>query len=128
MLHRAHRVVTIRKSRPSGKRKSKPSHDTLENPQNTHNRPPQNPGKKKRIRGSNKRRSNPAIKEKPRARLFGGRRVLGNSLGTLRNGVLGKLTGEDQTNGGLNLSGRDGGLLVVSSQLGGLSGNALEDV
>lgn len=29
---------------------------------------------------------------------------------------------------GLDLSGRDGGLLVVGSKLGGLSGNALEDV
>jgi len=42
--------------------------------------------------------------------------------------VLGQLTGEDETNGSLDLSGGDGGLLVVSSQLGGLSGNALEDV
>jgi hypothetical protein len=42
--------------------------------------------------------------------------------------VLGQLTGEDQADGSLDLSGRDGGLLVVSSQLGGLSGNALEDV
>lgn len=29
---------------------------------------------------------------------------------------------------GLNLSGRDGGLLVVGSQLAGLGGNTLEDV
>jgi hypothetical protein len=28
--------------------------------------------------------------------LFGGGRVLGNSLGTFRNGVLGQFTGEDQ--------------------------------
>lgn len=46
MLHHAHRVVTIRKSRPSGKRKLIPSHDTLENPQNTHNRTAsESPGK-----------------------------------------------------------------------------------
>ena len=54
--------------------------------------------------------------------------VLGNSLGGLRNGVLGKLSGEDQTNGGLDFLGGDGGALVVSGQLARLSGNALEDV
>jgi hypothetical protein len=42
--------------------------------------------------------------------------------------VLSQFTGEDQADGGLDLSGGDGGLLVVGSQLGGLSGNALEDV
>jgi hypothetical protein len=42
--------------------------------------------------------------------------------------VLGKLTGEDQTNGGLNFPRGDGGLLVVGSKLGGLSGDTLEDV
>lgn len=82
-------------------------------------------------------------------RLFGGGRVLGDSLGTLRNGVLGQLTGQDQTNTvrwpsqsmlitinvrtrrnsrGLDLPRRDGGLLVVGSQLAGLSGDTLEDV
>ena len=61
-------------------------------------------------------------------RLLGGRGVLGDGLGALRDGVLGKLTGEDETDGGLNLAGRDGGLLVVSGKLGGLSCDALEDV
>jgi hypothetical protein len=42
--------------------------------------------------------------------------------------VLGQLTGEDETDGGLDLPGRDGRLLVVSSQLGGLSSDTLEDV
>lgn len=42
--------------------------------------------------------------------------------------MLGQLTGEDETDGGLNLSGGDGGLLVVGSELGGLGGNTLEDV
>lgn len=60
--------------------------------------------------------------------LFRRGRVLGDGLGTLRDGVLGKLTGEDEADGGLNLSGRDGGLLVVSSQLGGLGSDTLEDV
>ena len=68
------------------------------------------------------------MREKEEEGLFGGRRVLGNSLGTLRNGVLGKFTGEDQPHGGLDLSRRDGGLLVVSGKLGGLSGDTLKDV
>lgn len=42
--------------------------------------------------------------------------------------MLGKLTGEDETHRSLDLPGGDGGLLVVGGQLGGLSGNALEDV
>ena len=42
--------------------------------------------------------------------------------------MLGQLTGEDEADRGLDLSGRDGGLLVVGGELGGLSGNALEDV
>lgn len=60
--------------------------------------------------------------------LLGGRRVLGDSLGAFRDGVLGKLTREDQPHGSLDLAGGDGGLLVVGSELGGLSGDALEDV
>jgi len=42
--------------------------------------------------------------------------------------VLSKLTREDKANGGLDLAGRDGGLLVVCSELGGLGCDALEDV
>lgn len=42
--------------------------------------------------------------------------------------MLGKLTGEDQADRGLDLSGRDGGLLVVGSQLGSLRSDALEDI
>ena len=42
--------------------------------------------------------------------------------------MLGKLTREDETNRGLDLSGRDGGLLVVGGKLGGLGCDALEDV
>ena len=63
-----------------------------------------------------------------RRRLFGRRGVLGDGLGALRHGVLGKLTGKDEADGGLDLTGRDGGLLVVGSELGGLGGDALEDV
>lgn len=61
-------------------------------------------------------------------RLFSRRRVLGNGLGALRHGVLGQLTGQDQPHRGLDLPGRDGGLLVVGSELGGLGRNTLEDV
>jgi len=42
--------------------------------------------------------------------------------------VLCKFTGQDQANRGLDLPRRDGGLLGVGSKLGGLGGNALEDV
>lgn len=42
--------------------------------------------------------------------------------------MLGQLTGEDQTDTGLDLSGGDGRLLVVGSQLRGLGGNTLEDI
>jgi len=42
--------------------------------------------------------------------------------------VLGKFTGEDQADRGLDLARGDGGLLVVGGELGGLSCDALEDV
>jgi len=54
--------------------------------------------------------------------------VLGDSLGALRHGVLGQLTGEEEPHSGLDLPGGDGGPLVVVGQAGGLSGNPLEDV
>ena len=54
--------------------------------------------------------------------------VLGHSLGALRHGVLGQLSGEEQTDGGLDFPGSDGGPPVVVSQTAGLGGNALEDV
>lgn len=57
-----------------------------------------------------------------------GRGELGDRLGTFGDGVLGKLTGEDEADSSLDLSRRDGRLLVVGSELGGLSGDALEDV
>lgn len=60
--------------------------------------------------------------------LFRRGRVLGDGLGALRNGVLGQLTGKDEADRGLDLSGRDGGLLVVGGKLGSLGGNALEDI
>lgn len=42
--------------------------------------------------------------------------------------MLRQLSWQDQSDSGLDLSGRDGGLLVVGSQLGGLGGDSLEDV
>lgn len=54
--------------------------------------------------------------------------VFGNSLGSLRDGVLAQLTREDQADGSLDLLAGDGGTLVVGGQLAALMGNALEDV
>ena len=42
--------------------------------------------------------------------------------------MLGELTGEEESDGRLDLSGGESVLLVVSDQLGGLEGNLLEDV
>ena len=42
--------------------------------------------------------------------------------------MLGELTGEEQTNGRLDLPGGEGRLLGVPRELGGLQGEALEDV
>ena len=53
---------------------------------------------------------------------------LGDGLGALRDGVLGELTGEHEPDGGLDLPGGEGCLLVVLGKLSGLSGDALEDV
>ncbi|KAJ1268977.1 hypothetical protein BS78_07G174600 [Paspalum vaginatum] len=53
---------------------------------------------------------------------------LGDGLGALGDGVLGELAGEDEADGGLDLAGRDGGLLVVPRELGRLRRELLEDV
>ncbi len=42
--------------------------------------------------------------------------------------MLGKLTGEHETNGGLDLARREGGLLVVGGELPSLASDAPEDV
>lgn len=42
--------------------------------------------------------------------------------------MLGQLTGQDETDRGLDLARGDGGLLVVGSKLGSLRGDALEDI
>jgi len=54
--------------------------------------------------------------------------VLGDSLGSLRDGVLGQLSGQEEPDSGLDLPGGDGGPLVVVGQLGGLSGDPREQV
>ena len=61
-------------------------------------------------------------------RLFGGRGVFGDGLGTFRHGVLGEFTGQNQSDGCLDLSGADGGFLVVGGELGSLSGDAFKDI
>ena len=55
-------------------------------------------------------------------------RKMGTNLGTLRDSVLGELSGKDESDGGLDLPGRDGGLLVVGSELGSLGSDSLEDI
>lgn len=42
--------------------------------------------------------------------------------------MLSQFTWENQSDGSLDFSGRDGGLLVVGSQLGGFGGDSLEDI
>ena len=56
------------------------------------------------------------------------RAVLGDGLGALGDGVLGEFPGEEEADGGLDLSGGEGVLLVVADELGGLEGDLLEDV
>ena len=54
--------------------------------------------------------------------------VLGDSLGALRDGMLGQFTGQQEAHGRLDLPGGDGGPLFVVGQTGSLGGDALEDV
>ena len=54
--------------------------------------------------------------------------VLGDSLGALRDGVLGELTGEEEPDSSLDLTRGDGGPLVVVSKSAGLSGDSLEQI
>ena len=53
---------------------------------------------------------------------------LGHSFSSLRHSVAGELAGEDQADGGLDLTGAQGGLLVDTSEVGSLGGDALEEV
>ena len=54
--------------------------------------------------------------------------VLGDGLGSLRDGVLGQLSGQEEPDSGLDLPGGDGGPLVVVGELAGLGGDPLEEV
>ena len=54
--------------------------------------------------------------------------VLGDSLGSLRDGVLGQLTGQEEPDSSLDLPGGDGGPLVVVGETAGLSGDALKEI
>ena len=54
--------------------------------------------------------------------------VLGDSLGAFRHGVLGKFTRKDETDSSLDLSARDGRLLVVARKAASLRSKALKDV
>ena len=54
--------------------------------------------------------------------------VLGDSLGTLGDSVLGKLSGEEEPDSGLDLPRGDGGPLVVVCKTAGLGSNTLKQV
>ncbi len=54
--------------------------------------------------------------------------VLGDGLGSLRDGVLGQFSGKEEPDRGLDLPRGDGGPLVVVGKAGGLGSNPLEDV
>ncbi len=54
--------------------------------------------------------------------------VLGHGLGALADGVLGQLTWQQETHGGLDLPAGDGGPLVVVGQARGLGGDSLKDI
>ena len=62
----------------------------------------------------------------PRSRLSAGE--LGDSLGALRDGVLGELTRKDQSDGSLDLSGSEHSLVVVSNKAASLRSDLLEGV
>ncbi len=59
--------------------------------------------------------------------LLGGS-VLGDSLSTLGDSVLGELTREEESAGSLNLSGGDCGLLVDLGKAGSFAADSVEDV
>ena len=54
--------------------------------------------------------------------------ILGDSLGSLRDGVLGKLSWQKEPYCSLDFTGGDGGPLVVVGELACLSSNALKEV
>ena len=57
-----------------------------------------------------------------------GASVFGHSLGSLRDGVLGQLSWQDETDSSLHLSAGDGGSFIVVSQTGSLGSDPLKDI
>ena len=53
---------------------------------------------------------------------------LGDGLGTLRDGMLGELSWENQSDGGLDLSGTEYSLVVVSNKATSLRSDSLEGI
>ena len=54
--------------------------------------------------------------------------VLGDGLGSFRNGVSGQLSGEDELDSWLDFSGGEGSSLVESDEFGSFSGDSVEGV
>ena len=54
--------------------------------------------------------------------------VLGDGLGTFRDGVFGQFSGEEEPDSSLDLPGSDGGPLVVVGQFGSLRSNTLKQI
>ena len=54
--------------------------------------------------------------------------VLGDGLGSFRDGVSGKFSGEDELDGRLDFSGRESSSLVESDELGSFSGNSVKSI
>jgi len=61
-------------------------------------------------------------------RLSRGGGELGHGLGSLRHSVLGELSGKEKSDGGLDLSGGESGLLGVAGKLGSLKSESFEDI
>ena len=53
---------------------------------------------------------------------------LGDGLGAFSDGVTGEFSGEEESDGGLDLTGRESVSLGVSDESGGFSGNSFEDI
>ena len=54
--------------------------------------------------------------------------ILGDSFSSLRDGVLGQLSWQEEPDSSLDLPGGDGGPLVVVGKTAGLSGDALKEI
>ena len=52
----------------------------------------------------------------------------GDSLGTFRDGMFGEFTWENETNGSLDFTGRESGLLVETGQFSGFTSDTFKDV